>query len=116
MKSIYLFVFAFSVQIIFAQQNTDQFFTSFDGTKLYYNVKGEGEPVVLVHGFISTSESWTRSPLHQDLINGGFKVIILDQRGNGKSDKPHELKFYENDAEAKDIMGLMKSLGIKKYS
>src|SRR6478735_4246467 len=111
-----LFAFLMIVTSLVSAQDADQFFTSFDGTKLYYNVKGEGEPIVLIHGFVSTSESWTRSPLYQDLIDAGFKVIILDQRGNGKSDKPHELKFYENDAEAKDIMGLTKSLGIKKYA
>jgi len=115
MRKLFSVCLVMITSFAFAQE-ADQFFTSFDGTKLYYNVRGEGESIVLVHGFISTSESWTRSPLYQNLIDAGFKVIILDQRGNGKSDKPHELKFYENDAEAKDIMGLMKHLGIKKYS
>jgi pimeloyl-ACP methyl ester carboxylesterase len=116
MRKFTLLLFIFSTVLAAAQEANDQFFTSFDGTKLYYEVKGEGYPVVLIHGFISTSESWTRSPLHSDLINNGFKVIILDQRGNGKSDKPHDLKAYENDAEAKDIIGLMNYLSIKKYA
>lgn len=108
-----LMIFISGLYSAYAQ---DKFFTSFDGTKLYYDVKGKGYPVVLVHGFISTSESWTRSPLYADLITNGYKVIILDQRGNGKSDKPHDLKAYENDAEAKDIIGLMKYLEIKRYA
>ncbi|MEP6947971.1 MAG: alpha/beta hydrolase [Ginsengibacter sp.] len=92
------------------------YFSSFDGTKIYYEVRGEGKPVLLVHGFIVNSNSWKRSKLYADLLNGGYKVIILDMRGNGKSGKPHDTAAYENDAEAKDIMKLMDLLKIKQYS
>ena len=96
--------------------DTGSFFKSFDSTKIYYEVRGTGDAVVLVHGFIVNGQSWKRTVLYNDLIVQGYKVIILDQRGNGFSDKPHEPEAYENDAEAKDIMALMKLLGIKKYS
>ena len=89
-----------------AQTDTGSFFTSFDKTKIYYEVKGKGEPVLLVHGFIVNGQSWKRTALYSDLINAGYKVIILDQRGNGQSDKPHDSTAYENDAEAKDIIEL----------
>jgi pimeloyl-ACP methyl ester carboxylesterase len=92
------------------------FFNSFDNTKIYYEVKGTGEPVLLVHGFIVNGQSWKRTALYNDLLAAGYKVIILDQRGNGFSDKPHDSTAYENDAEAKDIMALMKFLHIKNYS
>jgi len=45
----------------------------------------------------------------------GLKVILIDLRGNGKSDKPHNEEAYMNDAEAKDIMLLLKHLHIKNY-
>ena len=96
--------------------DTGSFFRSFDSTKIYYEIRGTGDAVVLVHGFIVNGQSWKRTVLYNDLIVQGYKVIILDQRGNGFSDKPHEPEAYENDAEAKDIMALMKLLGIKKYS
>ena len=103
-----------------AQSNTPtdsgSFFKSFDGTKIYYEVKGAGKPVLLVHGFIVNGQSWKRTELYKDLVAQGYKVIILDQRGNGFSDKPHDSTAYDNDAEAKDIMGLMKHLQIKKYN
>ncbi len=89
---------------------------SFDGTKIYYEVRGKGKPVLLVHGFIVNSNSWKGTALFHDLLNEGYKVIILDLRGNGKSDKPHEAHAYANDAEAKDIMALMNLLHIDKYS
>ncbi len=109
-----------SCQNIFSQTNngTDSgaYFKSFDGTKIYYEVRGSGKPVLLVHGFIVNGQSWKRAELYKDLLKEGYKVIILDQRGNGFSDKPHDSTAYDNDAEAKDIMGLMKHLKIKKYS
>ena len=92
------------------------YLTSFDGTKIYYEVSGKGEAVILVHGFIVNSQSWKGTALYNDLLSSGYKVIILDQRGNGRSDKPHDSAAYENDAEAKDIMALTKKLEIKKYS
>ncbi|MBL7763836.1 MAG: alpha/beta fold hydrolase, partial [Chitinophagaceae bacterium] len=54
--------------------------------------------------------------LYTDLINAGYKVIIPDQRGNGKSDKPHDSTAYDNDAEAKDIMLLADKLKLKSYN
>jgi len=92
------------------------YFSSFDGTKIWYEVKGAGEPVVLVHGFIVNGESWKKAALYTDLIKAGYKVISFDMRGNGRSDKPHTDAAYANDAEAKDIMGLLTSLKITKYN
>jgi len=100
----------------FAQTAADgAYYTSFDSTKIYYEVKGKGYPVILVHGFSGTSQGWKSGLLYNDLITAGYKVIILDQRGNGKSDKPHTDAGYNNDAEAKDIMGLATHLNLKNY-
>lgn len=91
------------------------YFNASDGTPIYYEVRGTGKPVLLVHGFIVNSNSWKHTALYQSLLNGGYKVILLDMRGNGKSGKPHNPEAYENDAEANDIMQLMALLKIKKY-
>ena len=92
------------------------YFSSFDGTKIYYEVRGKGKPVLLVHGFIVNSNSWKGTALYDELLNHGYKVVILDMRGNGKSDKPHDSTAYDNDAEAKDIMLLMDLLKTHQYS
>ena len=89
--------------------------TSFDGVKIYYEVRGDGKPIVLIHGFMNSGENWKRKSLYGDLLLKGYKVITLDQRGNGKSDKPHTDEAYANDAEAKDIMSLLKFLKVGKY-
>jgi pimeloyl-ACP methyl ester carboxylesterase len=104
------------MELKYILSDSGAYFRSFDNTKIYYEVKGNGKPVLLVHGFIVNGQSWKRTALYNDLLAAGYKVIILDQRGNGFSDKPHTPEAYENDAEAKDIMALMKLLHIKKYS
>lgn len=115
-KLLSSFILLLVIQSLFAQTDTAGYYTSFDGTKIWYEVKGKGEPVVLVHGFIVNGESWKKTALYDDLLKSGYAVVSFDMRGNGKSDKPHDASFYANDAEAKDIMGLLSSLKIKKYA
>ncbi|SFD33176.1 alpha/beta fold hydrolase [Spirosoma endophyticum] len=113
-----LFLFVISLLLSFlsrAQTSREPLFTSFDGTKIHYDVLGEGKPVVLLHGFISNSESWKRAPVRQALADAGFKVVMLDLRGNGQSDKPHTAEAYRDNAELKDVIALMKHLGLTNY-
>ena len=91
-------------------------FESFDGTKIYYESRGQGKPVVLIHGFISNMESWKRAALYNDLTSNGFKVILIDLRGNGRSDRPHVAEAFEDDAEAMDVKIMADKLGLQKYS
>ena len=92
------------------------YFTSFDGVRIYYESRGVGMPVLLVHGFIVNSNMWKPSRLYADLPAAGYRVVLLDLRGNGRSDKPRDSTAYDNDAEAKDIMLLMDHLKIKQYA
>lgn len=100
---------------VYSQFIQSNYFQSFDGINIYYEVSGKGDPVVLVHGFIVDGESWKETALYQDLLDAGYQVITMDMRGNGHSGKPHNPEAYENDAEAKDIIGLLDYLGIEKY-
>jgi pimeloyl-ACP methyl ester carboxylesterase len=109
-------IFVLATFNAFAQTTDGNYFKSFDGTKIYYEAKGEGYPVVLVHGFTGNSQGWKRGALYGELLKQGYKVIALDLRGNGRSDKPHTEAAYANDAEAKDIMGLVTSLKLTRYN
>jgi pimeloyl-ACP methyl ester carboxylesterase len=108
-------VLLFSTRLFSKTAAEGGFYTSFDNVKIYYEVGGEGYPVILIHGFSGTSQGWKSGLLYNDLLKAGYKVIILDQRGNGKSDKPHTDDGYNKDAEAKDIMGLATYLTLKNY-
>jgi pimeloyl-ACP methyl ester carboxylesterase len=98
-----------------AQTDSSHYFVSFDSVRIYYEMKGNGKPVLLLHGFIVNGQSWKRTALYEDLLNKGYCVITPDLRGNGGSDKPHTPASYANDAEAKDMMTLVKALGINRY-
>jgi pimeloyl-ACP methyl ester carboxylesterase len=120
MNLLLKFVFVLMIGLILpltvpARKDSTGYFSSFDKTRIYYEVKGSGKPVLLIHGFTGRGSDWKRRPLYDSLLASGFKIILVDMRGNGLSDKPHEPEAYAHDAEAKDLMGLLKYLGIKKY-
>ncbi|HEY4327894.1 MAG TPA: alpha/beta hydrolase [Mucilaginibacter sp.] len=120
MKKRTTFLITLSIMLLlntglFSQPAEGKYFTSFDNTRIYYEVQGTGYPVVLLHGFTGTAQGWKNSPVYNDLVKAGFMVVILDMRGNGLSDKPHNETAYANDAEAKDIIGLVSSLNVKNY-
>jgi pimeloyl-ACP methyl ester carboxylesterase len=113
---LFLLLIIFLTNISFAKvDSAGKYFNSFDNTKIYYEVRGEGKPVILVHGFMNTADTWKKTALYSALLDAGFKVITLDLRGNGRSDKPHHDEAYANDAEAKDVMQLASLLQLKNY-
>jgi pimeloyl-ACP methyl ester carboxylesterase len=116
-RYLYLcWILLYGFNTVYAQTpSAGKYFTSFDGTRIYFEVQGNGKPVLLIHGFIVNSSSWKTSPAYDSLRNNGFQVITLDLRGNGNSDKPHENEKYANNAEIKDIMALAKHLKLKQY-
>lgn len=90
------------------------YFKSFDGTTIYYETMGTGRPVVLLHGFIVNRTMW-KPIVREQLVAAGYRVIIPDLRGNGRSDKPHDERFYKDNSEVKDIQALMRHLHIRRY-
>lgn len=89
-------------------------YTSLDGTKISYVSTGTGYPVVLLHGFANTSANWLKTATYATLVKAGYRVIVPDMRGNGNSGMPEE-QGYANDAQVKDLVGLINSLNINKY-
>jgi len=95
--------------------STEYHFNSFDNTKIAYTDEGKGEVILLIHGFISNGSSWNKTVLKKRLIDKGYRVIVPDLRGNGKSDRPQNPDAYKDDAEIKDLIALSDHLGLKKY-
>ncbi|MCF1193142.1 alpha/beta hydrolase [Mangrovimonas sp. AS39] len=99
-----------------SKENNKKDFTSFDGTKIAYTDNGNGELVLLIHGFIVDGDwNWGKSELKKQLIKQGYRVIIPDLRGNGNSDKPVDENAYKNNAEVKDLMALIDHLETDNY-
>ena len=81
-----------------------------DGVRLHYELHGpaEGKPVVLVHGFASDYElNWVGSRWQETLVGAGYRVLGLDCRGHGRSDKPHDPPSYALEVMAGDVGRLL---------
>ncbi|MHC5024300.1 MAG: alpha/beta fold hydrolase [Planctomycetota bacterium] len=73
----------------------------------------DGEPVVLIHGGLATAEwQWGETGLI-DALDDDYRVVALDLRGHGKSDKPHDVEAYGN-AMVGDVVRLLDHLDVKK--
>lgn len=80
-----------------------------NGTKIYYQIRGTGEPLVLLMGFGADGNVWE---LHAAEYEKHFQCIILDNRGVGLSDQPPGP--YSTAMMANDTAAVMDHLGIKK--
>lgn len=92
-------------------------FSSFqhDGLSLSYFDEGDaaGEPVLMIHGFASSAlVNWVYPGWLKTLGDAGYRVIALDNRGHGQSDKPHDPEAYYPLTMAHDAAALLDHLGI----
>ena len=65
-----------------------------DGIRIRYTDEGAGPPVLLIHGFIASGDLNWRMPGVVSLLAKDYRVITLDNRGHGKSDKPTDVGDY----------------------
>jgi pimeloyl-ACP methyl ester carboxylesterase len=86
-----------------------------DGLNLAYVDEGEGEPILLIHGFASNiAVNWRETSWIETLVADGRRVIALDNRGHGRSDKLYEPERYGAPAMAEDACHLLDHLGIER--
>lgn len=68
----------------------------------------DAETVLLVHGFASsTRDNWVQTGWVRDLLGAGYRVLALDQRGHGNSDKAHDPHAYSLRALASDVEAVL---------
>jgi len=85
-----------------------------DGVRLRYFDVGEGETVVLLHGFGGSATGLYIEPGTVDaLAAAGYRVVALDQRGHAGSDKPHESNAYGRNM-VDDVRRLLDHLGLER--
>ena len=88
---------------------------SHDGVEIAFLDQGEGEPIVLVHGFASNKEvNWVAPGWMATLTRAGRRAIALDNRGHGASAKLYEPAAYHSQTMAEDVRALLDHLGLPR--
>src|SRR5437016_3916369 len=83
--------------------------------EIAYLDEGEGDPVILVHGFASSKNvNWVYPAWVSELKKDGRRVIALDNRGHGDSGKLYDAAQYEIAVMAGDVIALMDHLQIAR--
>lgn len=86
-----------------------------DGIELAYRDEGEGDPILLIHGFASSmAVNWIGPGWFDSLKRDGRRVIAIDNRGHGGSAKLYDPMFYGANLMAQDAFGLLDHLGIER--
>jgi pimeloyl-ACP methyl ester carboxylesterase len=76
---------------------------------------GSGDPILLIHGFASNhAVNWVNTLWVTTLTRAGFRVIALDNRGHGQSEKLHRPEDYDSSMMAGDARRLLDHLGIEQ--
>lgn len=84
-----------------------------DGVRLFVRDDGDGDPVLLLHGWPDTSAVWDL--VVSQLVTNGLRCITPDQRGCGQSDKPQATESYKVVELVSDLINVMDECGIERF-
>jgi pimeloyl-ACP methyl ester carboxylesterase/predicted ester cyclase len=80
---------------------------------IYYEVDGEGPPLILMHGYPQHLEDW-REFGWAEALRQEYQLILISARGHGESEKSHDAKDYQMDVLAADVVAVLDQLRIDK--
>jgi len=83
------------------------------GVRIHYELEGEGPPLILLHG-LSEDLEWWRDYGYVESLKNDYKLILVDARGHGASDKPHNPNAYKLELFVNDIVCVLDDLRIGK--
>lgn len=81
--------------------------------RIHYVVEGIGPPLLLHHGFTGSSRDWETFGF-VTALKDRFQLIMLDARGHGMSDKPHDPGVYALENRVSDVLAVLDDLGIER--
>ena len=82
------------------------------GISIHYRVEGNGPPLVLGHGITDSSDVFYERG-YVAALKANYRLVLIDARGHGQSDKPHEPLSYASEKVSSDIVSVLDDLGIK---
>ncbi|NUR45360.1 MAG: alpha/beta fold hydrolase, partial [Sphingomonas sp.] len=92
------------------------YWTASDGIELAFHEVGVGRPVILLHGLFSDANmNWIRFGHAERIAHQGFRVVMPDLRGHGRSAKPHEPEHYPIGILARDLRELVAHLQLSDF-
>ena len=83
-----------------------------NGLQFYVRDEASGTPVILLHGFPDTGDVWRKQV--PALVQQGFRAIVPDMRGRGRSSKPDAVSDYRLSSILRDVTGILDALRIEK--
>ena len=83
------------------------------GVRIHYEVEGEGPALVLQHGGIDCLDTWYELG-YVDALKAAYQLILIDARGHGASDKPHEASAYGLQRMVEDIRAILDAQHLPK--
>ena len=88
-------------------------FADHQGIRIHYEVDGHGPDLVLQHGFTGNLKRWGLFG-YVDALRSSYRLILIDARGHGASDKPHDPAAYDLRLRVGDIVAVLDALGVAK--
>lgn len=83
------------------------------GLRIHYRVEGRGPALVLQHGFRWNLEGWSRYG-YVDPRRSRHRLILVDARGHGASDKPYDSEAYALSLRAGDVVAVLDALDVRR--
>jgi pimeloyl-ACP methyl ester carboxylesterase len=83
------------------------------GIRTHYQVEGSGQALIVQHGFTDSLTSWYDLG-YVDPLKRDYLLILIDARGHGQSDKPHDTAAYTMEHRVSDIVSVMNELRVSR--
>jgi pimeloyl-ACP methyl ester carboxylesterase len=81
------------------------------GIRIHYEIEGHGPPMLLLHGFAGSLDDW-RGFGYVDVLKRAYRLILLDERGHGRSDKPRAAASYAMCHRVADVLAVLDALAV----
>src|SRR4051794_25832175 len=88
-------------------------YASNQGTRIHYEVEGVGPPLVLHHGTFGSGEQW-RDFGYVEALKRDYQLILIDARGHGASDKPHDPAAYDLTLRVTDVTSVLDDFRVQQ--
>lgn len=85
------------------------------GVRIYYDVIGEGRPLMLLHGGLVDGSVWSHAG-YVSALRADHLLLVVDRRGNGMSDRPRDPRAHLSEATLGDVLAVADAAGIDRFA